>query len=254
MKIRSRLFALAFVGMLFIHEGHAQVINGSFDDTNGVGAPDPLINGYSSTPGSPTPPGWTYQPHPLSTHGTGNSTPDWFDPSSSVVLTDYFTASPDGGPFINLQWGWTGSGSWVESFGQQLGGLSLGQEYHVSFYGAPSIGDVGTLVAGVASIGTFYGDDSVETFQTPTGVNSDFLAAADWVLYSFSFTASATSLWLTFRSDDLGVGAPGSSIDAGYVFDGISVTPAPEPGVAILIGVAGLFYTLRRRRFAKLRS
>lgn len=157
------------------------------------------------------------------------------------------TASPDGGPFVNLVYSYTGSGRWVESFGQEVTNLVAGESYMVSFYGAGGLEfSPNSGAAGVVTIGNAYADGSVATYQTPTVVADAYVS--DWNLYSFSFTATSSSHWLTLQTSDLGAGSIGSGISASFAYDAVSVAAIPEPSVVLSGMLAGMLLPFRRRR------
>ncbi len=142
--------------------------------------------------------------------------------------------SPDGGNFV------AADGAYDQGLiSQTMNGLTVGTEYFVNFWqaGAQQQGYSGTTT------------DQFEVFFGSQSAYSDLMTNPShgfqpWEQQSLSFTATATSEVLSF----LAVGTP-NGVPPFTLLDGVSVTAAPEPAYAALIG-AGLLAlgAVRRRR------
>jgi hypothetical protein len=198
----------------------------------------PIANG-----GVPT--GWTILAGSPDTmdenNNVGGSTPFGIDPSGP---------SPDGGTWLGFA---TGSGGFREIFGQTVTGLTVGEEYEISWYA----GNFG------ARTGPGYTDQNsilVSLDGSSIGSGGVLPLASNWVSESVSFTATATSHDLSFGLTN--------EVNSYLSIDGISLmaasepppTPEPRPAqpvpslsewalivLTILLGFVGL-YRLREAR------
>lgn len=113
----------------------------------------------------------------------------------------------------------------------------------VEIYYGSATGANGTPITslGLSLLGSYTITGS-DYFATPTTKGTAF--------ESLSFDATALAdgdmLWLSFREDDDDLAGGGSQQS---LIDDVSVTAIPEPSVALL-GVLGLTFLLRRRRWA----
>lgn len=175
------------------------------------------------------PSGWT----------TLAGSPDTMDETNNVGAFVPFGAtpsgpSPDGGTWV----GFAAAGSFYESFGQTVTGLSVGTGYDLSWYA----GNFG------ARTGVGYTDvNAVEVFIDGLAIGSGDLLnlGPDWLAQSLSFTATSSSIDLSFRL---------LNTDASYLsIDGISLVEAgqsvPEPATLALLGIglAGIGFQRKRR-------
>jgi choice-of-anchor C domain-containing protein len=182
----------------------------------------------------------------------------------TIVNGDFETPIVSGGPFDTYEagssglTGWTIGGAGVNHIGsywtsqsgnqsldlndddigsisQDLTGLSVGQQYTVSFYawGNPNAGPtVKELQVSSAGINSFY------SFDTTGHSNSNI----GWALQTFIFVATSTTETLTFAGT---TGGP-----AGVALDNISIAATPIPGAILLFGSAlgGLGFLGYRRK------
>lgn len=111
----------------------------------------------------------------------------------------------------------------IGSISQDLTGLTAGQQYTVSFYGAgnPNAGPTDKeLHVSAAGINSFY------SFSISGHDNSNL----GWALQTFIFVATSTTETLTFAGT---TGGP-----AGVALDNISIAATPIPGAILLFGSA----------------
>lgn len=111
----------------------------------------------------------------------------------------------------------------IGSISQDVTGLTIGQEYRVSFYGAanPNEGPSSKLLqVSAAGVNNFY------SFAIGTHTNSSM----GWAFQTFLFVATATTETLTFAGL---TGGP-----AGVALDNISIAATPIPGTLLLFGSA----------------
>jgi choice-of-anchor C domain-containing protein len=199
------------------------VQNGSFNCPTCSGAFQTLPGGDTSITG------WT-----VTNGGTpldSNGSVDW--------IATYWQQPPGGGFSLDLD------GNAPGGVTQTVTGLTSGVTYDLTFYlsgnpdGSPS--DEGSnpadkLVNVAAGPLTEQFNYNVVTFG-----NSE--SDMKWEAESFIFTASASSTTISFTSADPDGNPWGPAIG------GISLNATPEPAFygALLIGLAGLFYAMRRR-------
>jgi hypothetical protein len=130
---------------------------------------------------------------------------------------------------------------------QTITGLTIGQEYQLSFYWAGGELFNRTGYTSIQLTGSLGGD----SFATPVYLNTNPAGTpgsfSGWTLETFDFTANATSEALSF----LAVGSPAANLPPFALLDGVSLTAVPEPSTwaMMLAGFGGLgFAAFRRRR------
>jgi len=188
----------------------AVVTNGSFT------APDGIDAGLPS--------GWT----------ATSVTPDTINPLNDAPFapTVYFLGeSSDGGTFVA---GTSNSTVTREGFTQTVTGLSIGQEYLISFEQQLSVNsnfdDPGYWIVDFGS----------------QSANSDAMFDSGlWTLQELPFVASSTSQALTFTSEKVSPTSAGNS----YIgIDGVTISAIPEPASFLLIGLASFIVAVNRRK------
>lgn len=157
------------------------------------------------------------------TAGSGQNVKIW-GPGNGV--NNGFTGSPDGGYFMVLDGDYGKS-----SLSQTISGLTLGQQYELSFQWA--IGQLeGTFGDYWAQVDVSFGSESMSTGLTPVA-SQGFRA---WETLTHTFTATSNSQTLTFTPS-----GP-SGLPPVVMLDGISLNavPVPEPSTYLLGGMATL--------------
>jgi len=181
----------AFVSMIGAQSALAlPIVNGSLTG--------PIANGVLAFPFSAVPTGWLEIV----------TSPDTMDENNNVGLSGVLlfgatpSPSPDGGTWVGL----AAAGGPSESFGQSIGGFTVGTVYSVSWYQANFGFD------------TYHHPDVVEVLVDGVVVGNGSLAplAPGWTSENVEFTATAVSHVLSFR--------PGNVVGDSYLsIDGISV-------------------------------
>lgn len=169
-------------------------------------------------------------------------TPDTVDPTSNVGVSGWLsfgvapTVSPDGGTWVGLGI----NGSYIESFGQSLSGLTVGQTYTVSWQAANfGINNQANSYLGSNAIGVMLDGASI-------GQGSTLSLSSNWSTQSLTFVATSASQLLSFSLASTEKAYPG--------IDGISVTaggvaPAvPEPSTWALMAIGLVGMAAMRRR------
>lgn len=169
-------------------------------------------------------------------------TPDTMDPTSNVGVSGWLsfgvapTVSPDGGTWVGLGI----NGSYIESFGQSLNGLTVGQTYTVSWQAANfGINNQANSYLGSNAIGVMLDGASI-------GQGSTLSLSSNWSTQSLTFVATSASQLLSFSL---------ASTEKAYLgIDGISVTaggvapPVPEPSTWALMAIGLVGMAAMRRR------
>lgn len=137
--------------------------------------------------------------------------------------------SPDGGTWV----GFARDGGFIESFGQTVGGLVIGQSYQLSWY----VGNFGTSCCGV-----YDNPNRVEALLdgVSAGLGSTIALGSGWTYESISIVAAATTQLLSFHL--------GNTDRSYFSLDGIDLVAAqavPEPATLALLTLclAGLSFT-----------
>jgi len=169
-------------------------------------------------------------------------TPDTVDPTSNVGVSGWLsfgvapTVSPDGGTWVGLGI----NGSYIESFGQSLSGLTVGQTYTVSWQAANfGINNQANSYLGSNAIGVMLDGASI-------GQGSTLSLSSNWSTQSLTFVATSASQLLSFSlasTEKAYLGIDGISVTAG------GVTPAvPEPSTWALMAIGLVGMAAMRRR------
>jgi len=169
-------------------------------------------------------------------------TPDTVDPTSNVGVSGWLsfgvapTVSPDGGTWVGLGI----NGSYIESFGQSLNGLTVGQTYTVSWQAANfGINNQANSYLGSNAIGVMLDGASI-------GQGSTLSLSSNWSTQSLTFVATSASQLLSFSlasTEKAYLGIDGISVTAG------GVTPAvPEPSTWALMAIGLVGMAAMRRR------
>ena len=170
-------------------------------------------------------------------------TPDTMDTTSNVGVSGWLsfgvapTASPDGGTWVGLG----AKSDYIESIGQTLSGLNVGQTYTVSWQAANfGVNNSIDSYLGSNAIGVMLDGASI-------GQGATLGLSSNWATQSLTFVATSASQLLSFslaNTNKAYLGIDGISVTAG------GVTPAvPEPSSWLLMamGVAALG-AMRRRQ------
>ena len=153
------------------------------------------------------------------------------------------TAPPTGGNFIAADGAYE-----IGAIQQTITGLTVGQEYTLSFYwgAAQQSGYTGnTTEKWTASLGA-------QSFNTSTYSLASH-SFSGWMQQSFTYTATGTSEVLSFLATGTPSGEPPFSLLADVSMEATSPSPAPEPSVlqygAFLLVIP--FVARARRMFGK---
>ena len=247
---RIQTLVLVALGSFGTASGQS-IVNGGFAHTNPLDGPNGNALYYAGVTG------WT-----LSSDSNAGFI-ELFTPTSGGVGAAYnivpelTTSIPGGGNMVTFD---TEIAAFSNtSLYQTITGLTIGQEYAITFYQAFNQ----QTNNGYASPVSAYWQVTMTDPLAPTGPalpgqtflstemfadNSvDPILYADWQLQTFNFTASQEDETLNFLS--VGEGLPPLLSLAN-----VSIAPVPEPGGAWLIVAAGLFVGLRRRSWKTKRA
>lgn len=157
--------------------------------------------------------------------------------NGGASLFDFPASSPSGGNFIALDGGFA---PYTLPIYQTIGGLTVGQQYQLTFNwaAAQQYGYTGDTTEAMA---VTFGN---ETRTTPTYqlASHDF---SGWMAATFNFTASASSQSLSFLAQGTPQGLPPFTL-----LDGVSMVAIPEVSspLLIVVGMSGLCLMRGRRR------
>jgi hypothetical protein len=129
-------------------------------------------------------------------------------------------------------------------------GLTPGQSYTFTFMAA-SAQDLSGGGAATSQIirmewsetGIPAGSPTVYNLAANSAWSDTSLSAIPWQQYTFTFTPTVASGVLTLSTD--------AGAASAVVLDGVQLSPIPEPGGALLVGVSGALFMTRRRRFSR---
>lgn len=193
---------------------------------SGTGELTGALNRFSIAPGSPG----AGDPIPLKFWGASNGGPTVASAGSQV----FNDVSPTGGNYVAIDGGFD-----VGAINQQMSGLTVGQDYTLSFswavaeqFGFEAPG--GLTEKFVVSLGG-------QTIETPTisYLNRGFMG---WFSQTMTFKADSVSPILSFLSVGTPTGQPPFAL-----LDGVSLEVVPEPS-SCLIGAFTLSGLMLRRR------
>lgn len=182
-----------------------------FGAVGSVSAQEFINNGSLTGPiaNAAVPSGWTILA----------GSPDTMDETNNVAANVPFGVtpdgpSPDGGTWVGYA---NGAGGFQEIFGQTVTGLTIGEQYEISWYA----GNFGAVT------GTSYTETNsilVSLDGSPIGSGAPLPLASGWVSQSIVFTATATSHDVSFGLTN--------DVSSYLSIDGISLTasqPLPTP-------------------------
>jgi len=221
-------FGLAAMALIVIDPSRAKaanlVTNGSFEASDPAGGKDYFAGNVSGWSGGAN---LTF----LAAPGTAD------DPGLYLAVYGPFPAtSPDGGNFILAD----GDPGYSGAFWQTITGLTVGQQYVLSFYQAAGqqINFTGpTTEQWQVSFGA--DTQSSPLFSLPEA------GVGPWEKVSMTFTATSESQILSF----LAVGTPNGAPPISFL-DGVELNAVPEPSTLsmIVVGALGMGFARLRRR------
>ncbi|TLD70372.1 PEP-CTERM sorting domain-containing protein [Phragmitibacter flavus] len=223
MKITQTLAAFTLLAIASVATVQAQnlVTNGSMSHPSYPLPPDPpnSHNGIMPT-------GWSSAFGSTDLFHIGTN----FQNGGSAFST--FVSSSDGGTFVS---GLTFPGSLGEGIQQTINGLTIGQQYLLTFEQTVSRRFASEDAWWEVSFGS-------ETFISDIMTTPAPGVALPWVNQSMLFTPTASSQALIF----LPRGTTGQN--TWTVLDGVSLVAVPEPTSALFVGLSGMILLFRRRR------
>lgn len=166
----------------------------------------------------------------FATYNAGDpSLTGWAIGGNSIDHIGSYWQASDGNQSLDM------SGNDAGSISQDLNGLTVGQQYTVTFdlagnpAGAPSVKDLQVSAAGI---------DSLYSFDT-TGHSTGSMG---WATQTFVFVATATTETLAFLSLTSG--------SFGAALDNVTIAATPIPGAFLLFGsaLAGMGFLGYRRK------
>jgi hypothetical protein len=213
------------------------VTNGGFETlTSGAGQLGYNTNATGWTSGTAADAGYNFIFAPNTADTTGSTGEDgnltlWGPKSSATPLGASANGlpgtSPDGGNYLAADGAYK-----VAAITQQINGLTVGQQYQVSFEWA------GAQQEGVNFTSATTENWSVslgsETYTTAP-VTPDGRGFSGWQNQTFTYTATSVSETLSFLAAGTPSGEPPFSL-----LDGVSLNAVPEPSAVLLMGL-GLF-------------
>jgi hypothetical protein len=215
------------------------VTNGDFESSSYT-----TNNQFGSAWGGQGVTGWTggagYQLYFVGNTGATNSANSQYDSGYNTGAEKFYTipGSPAGGNYVALDGDASVGGG--GSISQTINGLTLGQQYQVSFtWGAGQLQSRSgaTVQDMMVSLGG-------QSFTT-SSINVASGGFSGWMTQTFTFTATSASEALTFLAQGTPTGLPPIA-----ALDGVSLVAVPEPGsIALLaagLGLLGFFYHRRR--------
>ena len=255
---RSFLAVLALLGLVEPASSINLLSNGDFDTVTDVATGNPTTAGgsFSNSSGEAFP--WTalvtigswnaqgygvvFMPGAADTTGaniTGIGNIKLWGPNNGSA-NGLTATSPTGGKYLALD-GFHQTGFFPANaafISQTVSGLTVGSSYWLRFWWAGAQQDVSTGST-TDFLAVNFGSQTTNT-STLTNASKGFTG---WQQAALLFTATATSQTLKITAN----GSPAAP--PFILLDGINLSPAPEPGSALLVmtgGMCGLF--LRRRR------
>lgn len=197
------------------------------------GAQSIVVNGSltSDIENNGVPAGWTIF----------DGSPDVMDALNNVGVTGAVnfgatpSVSPDGGTWVGLG----ADVGYTERFGQVLNGLTVGQQYTVSWFA----GNFGFTQTG----NNYVGQNAISVMLDGASIGSGATLSlgSTWTSQSLTFSATSASQLISFKL--------ATSTKSYLSIDGIAIQAAvPEPGTNLLmaLGLVGLGVALRARRAA----
>ena len=212
---------LSFIilALLFSSQAHSMIVNGSLTGTVGNNS---------------VPAGWTNN-----LTGVPLGSPDTNDVNNNVgggtpFIVQPIGPSPDGGTWVGMANNLTGNNLFREEFGQDVGGLTAGTNYLLSWY-------EGNF--GAATGPTYDQPSAIDVLLDGTSIGTGALMSVgrSWLSASLMFMATSNTHNLSFSLTGSG--------PAYLSIDGISLSEVPVPAAVWLFGTAlvGLFGFKRRK-------
>ena len=159
------------------------------------------------------------------------------DPNKYLAVYGPFpTTSPDGGNFVEGD----GDPSYSSAIYQTINGLTVGQQYQVTFYQAAGQ-QLNFTGPTTEQWQVSFGDETQlsSLYSLPQG------GVGPWQQQTMTFTATSTSQILSFLAKGTPNGAPPISF-----LDGVSLSAVPEPAswALMIVGFGAVGGTMRQRK------